>query len=246
MKTSALWLLEGFTVGFAKKGYGSNFNSYVVVSTKRVSKTVQLEVSSKKPPFAHRTRTMVKSPIKKINDSPHSANHYRFISWKPMTFQCTIDSRSPVRWIRHLGVVGFHHAATVATGKYRHGVLTMRRLANHVSNVRQCQNQPKSNHCATSYLHQYLLYGDVWNTHPVRMHRRKTHAPYLLVFQDLGVGGTRWSSGCHGWFDFLGCDILQLYLVHSMYEGFLCTRAMMSLFWLKLTVHFSLFCGPST
>jgi hypothetical protein len=54
-------------------------------------------------------------------------------------------------------------------------------LANHVSNVRQLQNQPKTNSCPTKYLHQFLPYGEVWSTHPLHMHRRKMHAPYYLV-----------------------------------------------------------------
>jgi hypothetical protein len=37
------------------------------------------------PPFAHPTHTMVKSPIKEIDDGQYSADHYKFISWKPKT-----------------------------------------------------------------------------------------------------------------------------------------------------------------
>jgi hypothetical protein len=74
------------------------------------------------PPFAHCVRTMVKSQIKEIDDGQYSANHYDFISWKHMTLKCAIDSSGPILWIKHLGVVGFHHAAAAATGKHRHGV----------------------------------------------------------------------------------------------------------------------------
>ncbi len=80
------------------------------------------------PPFAHRARTMVKSPIKEIKDGPYSANHYEFISWKPPTIKCAIDSSGPILLIKHLGAVGFHHAAAAATGKHRHGVSTMSRV----------------------------------------------------------------------------------------------------------------------
>jgi hypothetical protein len=128
------------------------------------------------PPFAH--CTMVKSLIKEIDDGPYSTDHYKFISWKPTTLNCAIDSRGPIRSIKHLRVMGFHHVAAAATGKHRHSVSTMHRLANRMSNIRRSQNQPKFNHCPTSYLHQYLSYGDIWNTHPVHMHRRRTHARY--------------------------------------------------------------------
>ncbi len=109
-------------------------------------------------PFAHRARTMVKSLIKEIDGSPYSADHYESISWKPMTLKCVIDSRGPIRLIKHLGVMGFHHAAATITGKHRHGMSTMHCLANRMSNARRRQNQPKSNHCPTSYLHQYLSF----------------------------------------------------------------------------------------
>ena len=79
------------------------------------------------PPFAHCAHTMVKSLIKEINDGQYSADHYKFISWKPMTLKHAIDSSSPILLIKHLGVVGFHHAAAAATGKHRRGVSTMRR-----------------------------------------------------------------------------------------------------------------------
>ncbi len=77
-------------------------------------------------PFAHCARTIVKSLIKEINGGQYSANHYEFISWKPTTLKRAIDSSGPILSIKHLGVVGFHHAAAAATGKHRHGMLTMR------------------------------------------------------------------------------------------------------------------------
>ena len=80
-----------------------------------------------KPPFAHRVRTMEKYPIKEIDDGQYSADHYEFISWKPPTLKCAIDSSGPILLIKHLGVVGFHHAAAAATGKHRRVVSTMRR-----------------------------------------------------------------------------------------------------------------------
>jgi hypothetical protein len=77
------------------------------------------------PPFAHRARTMVKSPTKEINDGQYSANHYEFISWKPTTLKPAIDSSGPILLIKHLGVVGFHHAAAAATGEHRHSLSMM-------------------------------------------------------------------------------------------------------------------------
>jgi hypothetical protein len=74
------------------------------------------------PPFAHCARTIVKSPIKEIDDGLYSANHYKFISWKPTTLKRAIDSSGPILLIKHLGVVGFHHAAAATTGKHRHGM----------------------------------------------------------------------------------------------------------------------------
>jgi hypothetical protein len=68
---------------------------------------------------------MVKSLIKEINDGQYSVNHYDFIYWKPTTFKGATDSRGPILSIKHLGVVGFHHAAAAATGKHRHGVSTI-------------------------------------------------------------------------------------------------------------------------
>ncbi len=79
------------------------------------------------PPFAHCAHTMVKSLIKEINDGQYSADHYKFISWKPTTLKCAIDSSGPILSITHLEVVGFHHAAAAATGKHRHSVLMMHR-----------------------------------------------------------------------------------------------------------------------
>jgi hypothetical protein len=79
------------------------------------------------PPFAHRVRTMVKSPIKEIDDGQYSADHYEFISWKPTTLKHAIESSGPILSIKHLGVMGFHHAAAAATGKHRRGMSTMRR-----------------------------------------------------------------------------------------------------------------------
>jgi hypothetical protein len=79
------------------------------------------------PPFAHRVRTMEKYPIKEINDGQYSANHYKFISWKLTTLEHAIESSGPILSIKHLGVVGFHHAAAAATGKHRRGVSTMHR-----------------------------------------------------------------------------------------------------------------------
>jgi hypothetical protein len=78
------------------------------------------------PPFAHRARTMVKSPIKEINDGQYSANHYEFISLKPTTLKRATDSSGPILFIKHLGVVGFHHGAAAVKSKHRHGVSTMR------------------------------------------------------------------------------------------------------------------------
>jgi hypothetical protein len=69
---------------------------------------------------------MVKSPIKEIDNGPYSANHYEFISWKPMTLKRAIDSSGPILLIKHIGVMEFHHAAAAATGKHRHGMSTMR------------------------------------------------------------------------------------------------------------------------
>jgi hypothetical protein len=69
---------------------------------------------------------MVKSPMKKIDDGQYSANHYELISLKPATLKFAIDSRGPILWIMHLGVVGFHHAAAAATSKHRNGMSTMR------------------------------------------------------------------------------------------------------------------------
>ncbi len=97
---------------------------------------------------------------------------------------------------------------------HRHGwgvFLFSSHLANRMSNICRCQNQPKSNHCPTSYLHQYLSYGDIWNTDPVCMHRRKMHAPSSWWFQDLGVCGSRWNSGHHDWFEFL-CPLSYFYI----------------------------------
>ena len=79
------------------------------------------------PPFAHRVRTMEKYPIKEIGDGQYSANHYEFISRKLTTLKHAIESSGPILSIKHLGVVGFHHAAAAATGKHRRGVSTMRR-----------------------------------------------------------------------------------------------------------------------
>jgi hypothetical protein len=78
--------------------------------------------------FAHRAHTMVKSPIKEIDNGPYSANHYEFISWKPTTLKRAIDSSGPILLLKHLGVVGFHHVLAAATGKHRHGVSTVRRV----------------------------------------------------------------------------------------------------------------------
>jgi hypothetical protein len=78
------------------------------------------------PPFAHHMRTMEKYPIKEINDGQYSADHYEFISWKLITLEHAIESSGPILSIKHLGVVGFHHAAAAATGKHRRGVSTMR------------------------------------------------------------------------------------------------------------------------
>ncbi len=66
------------------------------------------------PPFAHRVRTMEKYPIKEINDGQYSANHYEFISWKLTTLKHAIESSGPILSIKHLGVVGFDHAAAAA------------------------------------------------------------------------------------------------------------------------------------
>jgi hypothetical protein len=79
------------------------------------------------PPFAHHLRTMVKSPIKEIDDGQYSADHYKFISWKPTTLKHAIESSGPILLIKHLGVMGFHHAAAAATGKHRCGMSAMRR-----------------------------------------------------------------------------------------------------------------------
>ncbi len=65
------------------------------------------------PPFAHRVRTMVKSPIKEIDD---------VISWKPTILKHAIESSGPILLIKHLRVMGFHHAAAAATGKHRRSV----------------------------------------------------------------------------------------------------------------------------
>jgi hypothetical protein len=77
------------------------------------------------PPFAHRVRTMVKSPTKEIDDGQYSANHYDLISWKPTTLKCAINSSGPILSIKHLGVMGFHNAAAAVTGKHRQGMSTM-------------------------------------------------------------------------------------------------------------------------
>jgi hypothetical protein len=69
---------------------------------------------------------MVKSPIKEIEDGQYSTDHYKLISLKPTTLKFAIDSRGPIVWIMHLGVVGFHHAAAAATSKHRNGVSTVR------------------------------------------------------------------------------------------------------------------------
>ena len=47
------------------KGYGSNFNSYVVNVEPKLSNWKSLRIE---PPFVYHVRTMVKSPIKEIND----------------------------------------------------------------------------------------------------------------------------------------------------------------------------------
>jgi hypothetical protein len=80
-------------------------------------------------PFAHRARAHHGeiSDKKEIDDGQYSADHHGFISWKPTTLKHAIDSSGPILSIKHLGVVGFHHAAAAATGKHRHGVSTMRR-----------------------------------------------------------------------------------------------------------------------
>jgi hypothetical protein len=77
------------------------------------------------PPFAHRARTLVKSPIKEIDNGQYSADHYEFISWEPITLKCAMDSSGPTLLIELLGVMGFHDAAAATTGKHRHGVSTM-------------------------------------------------------------------------------------------------------------------------
>ncbi len=70
---------------------------------------------------------MVKSPIKEIDNGQYSADHYEFISWKLTTLKHAIDSSGPILLIKHLEVVGFHHAAAAATGKHRHGMSMMHR-----------------------------------------------------------------------------------------------------------------------
>jgi hypothetical protein len=90
------------------------------------------------PPFAHCMRIMVKSPIKEINDGQYSADPYEFISWKPTTLKHAIESSDPILSIKHLGVVGFHHAAAAATGKHSRGVSTMRCAFNSLSAMDDC------------------------------------------------------------------------------------------------------------
>ncbi len=107
-------------------------------------------------------------------------------------------------------------------------------LANCVSNVPQPQNHPKINNCPTSYLCQLWSDGDLSSTHPMRMHGWKTHEP-----QERKICSS-WGWRClvkhrKSWLNFfvaiyctftLTSNILQIYLVHSTYDRFLCTRAM--------------------